>query len=555
MREIFRSDTIGAFMDKCNENFRLIAESGGPKGETGETGETGARGRRGSTIIGVPAPQVEEGEEFTVEDAQNALNGMSIDDGLDVVVFNNGHVGYMIPDAEDDRKIGTIVDVFPIIGPEGKQGPAGVQGDSLLEGPVGGAVTLKNNYKLKINNSLELLNGGRIVLGGNSIFEENGLTLNGGSSGINLKSTGVITIGSSESIKVENGMTTIRSGSNEVKITNNRTEFTQATVFKKNIELLETNQKITFGGSSATNIKSDEISTQNMKSVTLGVYNPQYRNLIFDNAGFRIVEPTESARSVFSVGSNVNTTLDIKTSKTVKANNGDGEVLLDSPKYTMMVYPTGIDVPNNWTAFDKDLLIQNVTEFNGDVPANDGNDLYFKFNVKTVSGTSSSTVEKTFKISNFYANIGQASYSNQLFIVGENSGIDGLISGKANGIASIKDDISDIKENSATTRPMDLASPETISDIMRESSTLDIQAGQIQHVVYEFTVNYYAYFIKNMLSRTGSDGSTRPIRNMTSVFTRIFQKNKLGEIIDGSSFIFPKPQSPTNGLVWIFKHN
>ena len=51
IEEIFTSDNIKQFMEKCNNNFASIAENGGgPRGAAGQDGATGATGKRGSTF-------------------------------------------------------------------------------------------------------------------------------------------------------------------------------------------------------------------------------------------------------------------------------------------------------------------------------------------------------------------------------------------------------------------------------------------------------------------------------------------------------------------------
>lgn len=554
MQPISRSDTIGDFMDKCNANFLEIANHAGPKGETGNDGETGPRGRRGSTIKSVPAPELEEGASFTISDAQNLLLTSHISDEDDIVVFTNGYVGTVSRNTSEteDNNWGTITNLFSIVGPEGPQGPQGATGDSLFEEIGGGKVKLSGGRILRMENTLEMSGTNRISFGSASSIREDGkLIIDGGSSGV--KINGSVRIGTGENIKVENGITTIGSGQNEIRINSSQTEFTQRTVFKKDIELPETDQRIVFGHaiSGVTNMTANRVYSPSTETNNLAVLIPQNKSLYFDNTGLRISTngDTSTSRNVFSINTSVSTSLPIVSSSTVKVNNGDGQVLLDTPKYTMMVYPSSIPAPKNWTALKKDIYIENVEEVSS-APQEDGNDLYFKFKVTTTSGGQQSTVQKTFKIPNYYNNIGLVNYSANLFIQGVNSGIDGLVF----PAASIKDEISDIKD-SATGRIYDLESPEVISEIMMDSSEIEVNASAIAREDLEISINYYAYFIKNMLNRKESNGSTSEPRDMSNVFTKIIKKTVLGETNNTIQFVFPKPTPPANGLVWIFKHN
>lgn len=205
IREIFRTDTVGEFMDKCNWNFGIISRIGGPRGLQGERGETGARGRRGAMIHTVNEPD-EMMDYMDVETASEILSTLDVEetenmeDG-DVVFFKNGWVCEI---GIEDGEIVAREPVFPIIGPQGPQGEQGESTDSLFTNLSGNALLL-NHLSLTVGNRIYLpttdsLNGGLYFAhmtdnGNNNItidaekafinFNQNTLNINS-NSGINI---------------------------------------------------------------------------------------------------------------------------------------------------------------------------------------------------------------------------------------------------------------------------------------------------------------------------------------------------------------------------------
>jgi hypothetical protein len=163
IREIFKTDTVGEFMNKCNWNFGIISRIGGPRGLQGERGETGARGRRGAMIHTVNEPD-EMMDYMDVETASEILSTLDVEetenmeDG-DVVFFKNGWVCEI---GIEDGEIVAREPVFPIIGPQGPQGEPGASGDTdgffkqVYQSEINPCILLRNRLPLVINNNIYL---------------------------------------------------------------------------------------------------------------------------------------------------------------------------------------------------------------------------------------------------------------------------------------------------------------------------------------------------------------------------------------------------------------
>jgi len=293
IREIFRTDTVGEFMDKCNWNFGIISRIGGPRGLQGERGETGARGRRGAMIHTLNEPD-EMMDYMDVETANEILSTLDVEetenmeDG-DVVFFKNGWVCEI---GIENGEITAREPVFPIIGPQGPQGEQGESIDSLFSTDstnISGNTLLLNRLTLTVGNRIYLptvdsLNGGLYFTpmtdsGNNNItigdekafinFNQNTLNINS-NSGINIGTSSNsqinFSINNGDIMKVENnglklykkiefmGSTNIPSeitkGSNKISLYNNKTTFNK--------------EIIVSDGNNTTGIGPDTILSQNI---------------------------------------------------------------------------------------------------------------------------------------------------------------------------------------------------------------------------------------------------------------------------------------------------
>jgi len=230
IREIFRTDTVGEFMDKCNWNFGIISRLGGPRGLQGEQGETGARGRRGAMMHVIDGESM-SGMDFDTDSANEILENLDedlrneIEDG-DVAVFSNGWVCGV--NVENDS-ITVNEPLFSIVGPQGERGATGASGDTLFTDTEDMA-SLNGRRQLLIDNTIYLpsnnSNSGGIVF---SELEEEGGVYNGMTNtkahinfkndGLSINSNNNIRIGTSSSINEINF--NIGNGNDIMKVNNN----------------------------------------------------------------------------------------------------------------------------------------------------------------------------------------------------------------------------------------------------------------------------------------------------------------------------------------------
>jgi len=230
IREIFRTDTVGEFMDKCNWNFGIISRLGGPRGLQGEQGETGARGRRGAMMHVIDGESM-SGMDFDTDSANEILENLDedlrneIEDG-DVAVFSNGWVCGV--NVENDS-ITVNEPLFSIVGPQGERGATGASGDTLFT-DAGDMASLNDRRQLLIDNTIYLpsnnSNSGGIVF---SELEREGSVYNGMTNtkahinfkndGLSINSNNNIRIGTSSSINEINF--NIGNGNDIMKVNNN----------------------------------------------------------------------------------------------------------------------------------------------------------------------------------------------------------------------------------------------------------------------------------------------------------------------------------------------
>lgn len=327
IREIFRTDTVGEFMDKCNWNFGIISRIGGPRGLQGERGETGARGRRGAMLHTVNEPD-EMMDYMDVETASEILSTLDVgetenmEDG-DVVFFKNGWVCEI---GIEDGEIVAREPVFPIIGPQGPQGERGESTDSLFSinsTDISGNALLLNHISLTVGNRIYLptmdnFNGGLYFTsmtdsGNNNItigdekafinFNQNTLNINS-NSGINIGTSSNsqinFSINNGDIMKVENdglklykkvefmGSTNIPGeivkGGNKISLYNYKTTFNK--------------EIIVSDGNNATGIGPDAIQTQTIAISDTGNVNAATNFNLITSAGILLFTP----QTISSIG-------------------------------------------------------------------------------------------------------------------------------------------------------------------------------------------------------------------------------------------------------------
>ena len=545
IEEIYTSDNIKQFMDKCNDNFSSIqANGGGPQGRPGVDGETGATGKRGNKIHWVEVP--DDIETFDIETANTLILSIDdIEDG-DIALFSNGYMGNIISIQSEDSSeyIPTINEIKSL---RGRQGVPGEQGDasspqfearedSLLMQPsfehlilpryedgdlistptstlciVNGGVgfvsegmeqsTIKsdeNELKFKISSNLDI-----------SLSTRENISI--GDFGIGTAARSVSIVGGTIDISSSGSNNKITIGQNDVK------------VFGKSIfdDDIETSGKVKATGivSSTQKLSAPVVETQSVSVTNLnGIGFVKIDNADGFNIGNALkVRPNNSKDIVI--------TSFIDSSKQIKANNGNNKVYLGTPMYTLMLYPRYANIPSHWVDFNDAIIITNVQERTQRWGADDseninppGNAIYFKYN--TPDGM------KNCKITSLNTNIGKLTYS----------------------VASAVIPTGTTTTGTTTPGGVTAGSGATVggNSVIIDDVEFDIDDGIIDDdtpiapIVPDSGPNVYANFIKHILT------STTGVKDMSSMFVRLV----LGSSV---SYILPVPTKPSNAFMWIFK--
>jgi hypothetical protein len=413
IEEISVSDNIRQFMEKCNRNFlSIIRYGGGPAGRPGNDGETGATGKRGNRIHWVEADNTgSESDIFDEVAATSLVSGnMDMEDG-DIVYFTNGYVGLVnLTEDSESECVPVIAEVSSIRGPQGMKGDAGdtseVQqfaetesGDTLYFKERTRRLILSSDITSFPSNTASIGGGSELVVGEDSeTIIDGGISfITGGEEKSAVRAAGDsfyvtteldnISIESVRSAHMESDEITIGSrqttvisaGASAMTMSSGGTSFDgQAVSFSTNT--VSFSGKLQVGsGQRYTEITGQKVNSDEIETKFLTVKN------IPSIGTFKVGSTGVEVGNAVSVGTDnrVSVKVPVVSTKQILADNGDGQVLLDTPKYTMMLYPSMAKVPKNWVKLDNDIEINGISEigFGMEIPtkpkSDDGKNLFF----------------------------------------------------------------------------------------------------------------------------------------------------------------------------------
>ena len=543
IKEIKNSDNIKQFMEKCNDNFSSIARNGGgPRGADGETGATGATGKRGHEIqvFDVYDESVDPSmlEDFNDEKASYLIQNSDKEfEENDFIFFTNGYIGHITKSEEDGTFVSNIDNLTNLKGPQGEKGEQGEKASSDYFDAVDNILTMSSPYTQLILPKGEELN--HTPTNTLCIKEDIGFISNGSvqssikadNTEFKMSSQLPLTIGTLQPIKIgdagsgrSSNLVTITG--DEVKINSNGSvnnisveqssiKISGDTKFQNNVDITS-RLKVTGNISTTSSVSASTINTNSLSISNLsGINYVRVDNSSgFDVGGVMSVTPTRQIR----LSSTVNVTGMIMSSKEIKANNGDEQVYLGIPKYTLMLYPRAKETPKHWESFNIAIVISNVTGRQTPYTTNmEGVNIRFKY-------TDSNNETKYYNIPNYLSNIGflniaQAASSNSNFY--DSSSGTTINENSTPGGGSMWDDevVIDIDDN-----------------IPAENDEPFVPVIPTQR-------NYAALLMKELLV-----GDTTTVQDMTGIFTIVINR-----ITNTTTFLFPVPPRPSNVFKWIFK--
>lgn len=572
MQEISLSDTIEQFMNKCNDNFNEISHLSGPQGRPGEDGHVGATGKRGTSIRFVDCGQ--QNPEFTQEDANAAIydKGDILDVG-DVVVFSSGWVGGVESVIEEGSEyVPRIGALSKIIGPDGEPGETGPQASDQFD-EAGGYLKLKDNFsglRVSRGNSTQtqlIVDRVTFTYGGgekgymaataNDFEMSSSLTLSIKSNNIVVgtnQSTNDIKINSSNSLHVGTAVNFIDiDNASGIKVQGD-SEFSGVSKFRNDVTFSKNGQNTTISG--------DAITTNTVKpnSLSIDINTPAtYANkkLTINGSGVNFVgrldiKPTE-----------ITTSLPLKSESTIKVRSGNEYIILDCPKYSMMLWPDGSDCPSNWIPLNKNIYISGVDKVETSLQNGEISDtvLYFKFNnsiykvsdyMSKISDTLIVSIETTSSGGNIQDDEIAQYIASQYSRSASDSRQPASVNTNTGGTTS-NSGITNTGGTDFTDRPVSSDHTQILAGAFAEYSEIFLD-GELREALEpsalpDRLVSSYAGFLKNML-KVRVNGSDRYYKDMTGVFTLL---KKTVSQTTNLSFVFGRPQAPA-GFMWIFKN-
>lgn len=558
IKEIKKSDNIKQFMEKCNDNFSSIARNGGgPRGANGETGATGATGKRGHEIqvFDVYDKSVEPSmlENFNNKKASYIIQNSDREfENDDFVFFTNGYIGHITNSInEDGTFVSNIDNLTNLKGPQGERGEQGAAGSEYFFYVDNDSVIMKSPYTQLILPKDEDLTQistptNTLCVKGDIGFISNGSvqsSVKADDTEFKMSSQLPLTIGTLQPMKIgdagsgrSSSLVTIMG--DEVKINSNGSvnnisveqssiKISGDTKFQNNVDITG-RLKVTGNISTTSSVTSSIINTNSLSISNLsGINYVKVDNSSgFDVGGVMSVTPTRQIR----LSSAVNVTGMIMSSKEIKANNGDEQVYLGIPKYTLMLYPRTKKTPKHWESFNSAIVISNTTNKLTPYTTNtntSGLDIRFKY-------TDSDNDTRYYNIPNYLSNIGFLNLT-QVTVTDFN------INDSGNGLIIISGGGSTPSGGSSIINGSSIWDGGDI-DIDIDD---DIPTGGDEPFVPVIPTqkNYAALLMKEILV-----GDTSTVQDMTGIFTII--KNQITNKI---TFLFPVPQRPSNVFKWIFK--
>ena len=556
IEEIFTSDNIKQFMEKCNNNFASIAENGGgPRGAAGQNGATGATGKRGSTFHFIQI--TEPVETFGPIEATAAIeNNEDIEDGDFVFFFvdneNKLCYGAYIEFEETSEGYVPVITDETLVSLQGIKGEQGVPGDASTDQfeADGDGLTLRNPFQQIIlpkpnegqllstpSSTLCIVKGGiGFVSGDREKSSINGSNNNGEftiSSELNmsLASKENLTIGEygngvvSKNINIIGDNINITRNGSTNRITLNQTNvgIYGKTKFDNDIDV-------------AGKISSTDIISSTQKIISPSIETNDIKVTGLNSLGFVQINSNDgfNVGNVFKINptnKKINITSNVGSTQPIKAKVGNDIMELGVPKYTFMLYPKSATTPSGWCEFSNSLMIPVTSEVNYGTQSSyqSRNKLWFKYKVSTTtSGITTSTMK--------YVEINLSNITQATFDVTKMSSVNTTTSSVSGSVIA----------ESYTNVPYFVNNDTTVLDY-------EIVVGDNDDLPWTTVVTpnnilyIYQQLIKHMLTNKGS------LQDMSGIFSRIIVKRQVGNTYYLSKYYTLFVPEKSSMFKWIFK--
>ena len=555
IEEIFTSDNIKQFMEKCNNNFASIAKNGGPRGASGQNGATGATGKRGSTFHFIQI--TEPVETFGPIEATAAIeNNEDIEDGDFVFFFvdneNKLCYGAYIEFEETSEGYVPVITDETLVSLQGIKGEQGVPGDASTDQfeADGDGLTLRNPFQQIIlpkpnegqllstpSSTLCIVKGGiGFVSGDREKSSINGSNDNGDftiSSELNmsLASKENITIGEygngvvSKNINITGDNINITRNGSTNRITLNQTNvgIYGKTKFDNDIDV-------------AGKISSTDIISSTQKIISPSIETNDIKVTGLSSLGFVQINSNDgfNVGNVFKINptnKKINITSNVDSTQPIRAKVGNDVMELGVPKYTFMLYPKSATTPSGWCEFSNSLMIPVASEVNYGTQSSyqSRNKLWFKYKVSTTtSGSTTGTMK--------YVEINLSNITQATFDVTKMSSVNTTTSSVSGSVIA----------ESYTNVPYFVNNDTTVLDY-------DIVVGDNDDLPWTTVVtpnnilNIYQKLIKHMLTNKGS------LQDMSGIFSRIIVKRQVGNTYYLSTYYTLFVPEKSSMFKWIFK--
>ena len=584
IEEIFTSDNIKQFMEKCNNNFASISKNGGgPRGAAGQNGATGATGKRGSTFHFIQI--TEPVETFGPIEATAAIeNNEDIEDGDFVFFFvdneNKLCYGAYIEFEETSEGYVPVITDETLVSLQGIKGEQGVPGDASTDQfeADGDGLTLRNPFQQIIlpkpnegqllstpSSTLCIVKGGiGFVSGDREKSSINGSNDNGDftiSSELNmsLASKENITIGEygngvvSKNINITGDNINITRNGSTNRITLNQTNvgIYGKTKFDNDIDV-------------AGKISSTDIISSTQKIISPSIETNDIKVTGLSSLGFIQINSNDgfNVGNVFKINptnKKINITSNVDSTQPIRAKVGNDVMELGVPKYTFMLYPKSATTPSGWCEFSNDLIIPIISEENYGTQSSyqSGNQLWFKYKVSTTTNGITTSTMKYVKInlSEIYqVTFDRTRMSSVTTISSNTSGSESAESYTFEPIS--KNGVNYVSENPQSQSSSSMSSSYNVPNFIDNDMSVvdyDIVVDDIGELPWEQVVipnnilNNYQQLIKHMLTNKGS------LQNMSGIFTRMNILVPIGQNYNRNTFYTLSVPDKASMFKWIFK--
>ena len=585
IEEIFTSDNIKQFMEKCNNNFASIAENGGgPRGASGQNGATGATGKRGSTFHFIQI--TEPVETFGPIEATAAIeNNDDIEDGDFVFFFvdneNKLCYGAYIEFEETSEGYVPVITDETLVSLQGIKGEQGVPGDASTDQfeADGDGLTLRNPFQQIIlpkpnegqllstpSSTLCIVKGGIGFVSGdrekssiNSINDNGEFTISS-ELNISLASKENITIGEygngvvSKNINITGDNINITRNGSTNRITLNQTNvgIYGKTKFDNDIDV-------------AGKISSTDIISSTQKIISPSIETNDIKVTGLSSLGFVQINSNDgfNVGNVFKINptnKKINITSNVDSTQPIRAKVGNDIMELGVPKYTFMLYPKSATTPSGWCEFSNDLIIPIISEENYGTQSSyqSGNQLWFKYKVSTTTDGITTSTMKYVKInlSEIYqVTFDRTRMSSVTTISSSTSGSESAESYTFEPIS--KNGVNYVSENTQSQSSSSMSSSYNVPNFIDNDMSVvdydivvDDDIGELpweQVVIPNNILNNYQQLIKHMLTNKGS------LQNMSGIFTRMNIFVPIGQNYNRNTFYTLSVPDKASMFKWIFK--